>query len=209
MLPKRLLIISTLAILVLPAAPVLAQDGSGDDNTTTTTTSSETENQNAPTSATTEQHRTGGRRVAEAENSSDSSKLRACRNREKSINNRLQNIAARGQRQITVFNTTATRVETFATDKNAQPSNYDALVQAVNDQKAAAQTAVSQIKSDSVNFKCDGSDSAKASLQIFKADLKIEITALKNYRTAIKNLIVGVKTSLSATAEGDHNATNQ
>jgi hypothetical protein len=196
MLQKKLLIVSTLAILLVPTAPVFARGGEaeGTDDSSQTTTTTENE--------------THSGRLAQAQAHLDAAKLKSCQNREKSINNRLQNIAARGQRQMGVFDKIATRVEQFATDKNAKPANYDDLVNAVNTQKTAAQAAVDKIKGDSVSFKCDGTD-PKGSLEVFKTDLKAETSALKSYRTSVKNLIVGVKTSLKTTntTEGTQDGT--
>jgi hypothetical protein len=201
MLQKRLLIVSSLAILLMPAAPVLARDGSDDTTNDQTATQTETETQ-----TTTETHK-DGTRLAEDKTKLKDAKLTSCRNREKSINNRLQNMAKRGDRQLKVFDTIASRVEKFATDKNAKPANYDSLVAAVDSQKAAATAAVAKIKGDSVSFKCDGTD-PKGSLGTFKTDLKSEISALKSYRTSVKNLIVGVKTSLNNSG-GDSNESAQ
>lgn len=186
MIQKRLLILGALAILLVPAVPVLAEDG---DVTANPPKSSEVE---------TETHGSNGR-LAEAQTKLQDAKLKACQNREASIDRRLQNIVNRGDRQVKVFDTIATRVEQFASDKNAKPSNYDDLVNTVASQKAAAQAAMSKIEADRGGFKCNGND-PKGSLETFRTDLKTEISALKSYRTSIKNLIVGVKTSLSSTS---------
>lgn len=130
-------------------------------------------------------------------------KLKACQNREKAINNILARIADRGSKQIDVFNKIAQRTETFYTTKDKTLSNYDALVADVNAKKAAAQTAVITVKSNSVSFKCDGTD-PKGAATSFKDSLKSEITALKNYKTAVKNLIVGVKSVQGTTTSTDN-----
>lgn len=133
-------------------------------------------------------------------------KLRACQNREKAINNIMARIADRGQKQLNLFTTIATRTETFYTNKGKVLSNYDVLVADVNAKKTAAQTTVDAIKSDSVSFKCDGTD-PKGVAAGFKTDLKAEITALKNYKTSVKNLIVGVK-SVQGTTSSSANSTS-
>ncbi len=129
-------------------------------------------------------------------------KLKVCQIREKSIDNIMSRIAERGQKQLDLFTTIATRVETFYTTKGKTLSNYDALVADVNAKKAAAQAAVDQVKSDKANFKCDGTD-PKGAADSFKNDLKLEISALKDYRTSIKNLIVGVKSVQSTTTSSN------
>lgn len=125
-------------------------------------------------------------------------KLRACQNRQKAITNIMARIADRGQKQLTLFSTIATRTETFYTDKGKTLSNYDALVADVTAKAAAAQTAVDTIKSDSTGFSCDSSD-PKGFVASFKDSLKSEISALQAYRTSVKNLIVGVKSVQSTT----------
>lgn len=134
----------------------------------------------------------GATRLADA-------KLKACQNREKTINNILGRIANRGQKQLDLFTAIATRVKTFYTDKGKILSNYDALVADVDAKKAAAQTTVDTIKATSVTFKCDGTD-PKGAVELFKDNLKAEIAALKDYKTAVKNLIVGVKSVQGTTS---------
>ncbi len=119
-------------------------------------------------------------------------KLKVCQRREKQIDNIMARIADRGQRQVNLFSSIATKVEDFATKNNKKPSNYDALVAAVNAAQANAQQTVDTVKNTSVTFKCDGSDPQGAAAS-FKTALKNEIAALKEYKTAVKNLIVGVK----------------
>lgn len=122
----------------------------------------------------------------------DDVRLKACQIREKAVNDILSRIADRGQKQLNLFATIATRVENLYTDKGKKLSNYDSLVADVNAKKAAAQTTVNTVKAGSVAFKCDGSD-PRGIITSFKDTLKSEITALQAYRTSVKNLIVGVK----------------
>ena len=121
-------------------------------------------------------------------------KLRVCQKREKAITNVMGRIVTRGQKQLDLFSSIATRTEAFYADKGKTLSNYDTLVADVTAKKAAAQAAVDAIKANSVAFKCDGSDPKGASA-VFKESLKTETTALKDYKTAVKNLIVGVKSA--------------
>jgi hypothetical protein len=144
--------------------------------------------------------------VAAAETRLVDAKLKACQNRETAINNIMARIATRGQKQLDLFTTIATRVETFYTTKGKTLSSYDALVADVTAKKTAAQTAVDTVKADQANFKCDGTDPHGAS-DTFKADLKLEISALKDYRTAVKNLIVGVKSVQGTTSSTDKSTT--
>lgn len=142
-------------------------------------------------------------RAAIAEARLDATKLKVCQLREKAIDNIMARIGDRGQKQLDLFTTIATRVETFYTTKGKTLSNYDALVADVNAKKAAAQTAVDTVKADKANFKCDGTDPQGAAAT-FKADLKLEISALKAYRTSVKNLIVGVKSVQGTTSSTEN-----
>lgn len=122
-------------------------------------------------------------------------KLRACQNREKTINTIMKRIDTRAQNQITLFSTIATRVESFYTKKGKTASNYDQLVAAVNAAKTKADTDFGTLHTSST-FNCS-SDNPKGMVMTFQDYLKQEISDLQNYRTAVKNLIVGV-----AKAEG-------
>jgi len=133
---------------------------------------------------------------------SAAAKLKSCQNREKAINNIMTRIAGRGQKQLDLFTSIATKTEKFYTDKGKTLSNYDALVADVNAKQTAAQTAVDAVKADSVTFKCDGTD-PKGAASSFKAALKSEISALKDYKTAVKNLIVRVKSVQGTTTSAD------
>jgi hypothetical protein len=135
-------------------------------------------------------------------------KLKACQNRETAINNIMGRIADRGQKQLDLFSTIATRVETFYTDKGKTLGNYDALVADVTAKKAAAQTEVDAVKASSVTFKCDGTD-PKGAAASFKDGLKAEIDALKAYKTSVKNLIVGVKSVQGSTTSTDNSQGGQ
>lgn len=130
-------------------------------------------------------------------------KLKSCQHREKAINNIMTRISDRGQKQLTLFGTIATRTETFYTTKGKTLSNYDALVADVNAKATAAQTVVSSTSTAGSGFTCDGTD-PKAFVGAFKTSLKAEITALKDYRTSVKNLIVGVKSVQGTTTSTDN-----
>lgn len=170
-------------VLALPSqATAHAQTG------TTTTSSASTGSGEAsshqPTQATDAQAK-GQAHLAAAQ-------LKSCQNREKAITNIMTRIADRGQKQLTLFGTIATRTETFYTSKGKTLSNYDALVADVNAKATAAQTALSSVSSSSSGFSCDNSD-PKGFVASFQSSLKSEIAVLQAYRTSVKNLIVGVK----------------
>lgn len=135
-------------------------------------------------------------------------KLKTCQNRERAVTNIMVRLGDRGQKQIDLFNTIAERTEKFYTDKGKALTNYDALVGDVAAKKTAAQSAVSTVKSTSVEFKCDSND-PKGVAATFKERLKAEIVAMKAYKTSVKNLIVGVKSVQRTASSTGKEATNE
>ena len=132
-------------------------------------------------------------------------KLKSCQKHEKAITNTLSRLSDRGQKQVVLFGTIASRVETFYTDKGKTLASYDALVADVNAKAAAAQTALSGINAAGSGFSCDGSNPS-GFMSTFKDNLKLEISALKDYRTSVRNLIVGVKSVQGTTSSTDNKA---
>lgn len=134
-------------------------------------------------------------------------KLKVCQKREKHINDHMQRIAARGQKQLDRFSTIADKTEQFYAKKGKTLSNYDELVNDVNTKKTAAQATVDKVKATSVTFKCDGTD-PKGAAASFKDALKAEIAALKGYKTSVRKLIVGVKSVQGTTSSSDNTTNN-
>jgi hypothetical protein len=194
---KKLMIISGVMLIALPAAPALAE-GTGDSTSNRTTSSAITEKANQKKAELQAQH---DKQQAERQQKLQESKQKKCQEKQADINNRLKKIAERGQKQLELFSNIATKTETFYTTKNLSVSNYDTLVSAINDKKAAAQATVDKITSDSTTFTCDDTTTAKSQLAGFKTDLKAEISALKEYRTSVKNLIVAVKSAAGQSQE--------
>ena len=223
--------VMTLAIVssvaVIPS--VSARDGADDGTTSTertgsnsgkTQTSTVTVEDDGTVEAETETHATSGKttetRTAELRQKTEvakeakeaaktklaDAKLRVCKTHEKVIDTIMGNAAARGDKQMGVIDTIATRTEAFYQSKGKTLANYDELVAKVNAAKATAQTAVDTVKNSSTTFNCDGTD-PKGVAAGFKNAVRAEITALKEYRTAVKNLIVGVKSvQVSTSTEG-------
>lgn len=196
LLSVGVVIASLSGIAIVAAAPSSRANA---ETTTQTTAQTNDLGGQANSKKPTDARSRGATRLADA-------RLKACQNREKAINNIMSRIADRGQKQLDLFSSIATRTETFYADKGKTLSNYDALVAEVNAKQAAAQTAVDAVKSSSVTFACDGTD-PKGAASSFKAALKSEIAALKDYRTAVKNLIVGVKSVQGSTTSADNKAT--
>ncbi len=141
-----------------------------------------------------------------AQNRQAEAKAKQCDRRQVVVNKITAHIAERGQKQLDLFTTIATRVEVFYTKSGKTLSNYDELVAAVNTAQASAQQTVDGIKSTTITLKCDGTDPNGAGAS-FKTALKSEIQTLKDYRTAVKNLIVGVKSVQGTTSSGDNSST--
>lgn len=224
--------VMTLAIIssvaVIPS--VSARDGADDGTTSTERTGSnsgktqtstvkveddgtvETETETHATSGRTTENRTtelhqkteAAKEAKEAAKTKlADAKLRVCKTHEKVIDTIMSNAAARGDKQMGVIDTIATRTEAFYQSKGKTLANYDELVAKVNAAKATAQTAVDTVKNSSTTFNCDGTD-PKGVAAGFKNSVRAEVTALKEYRTAVKNLIVGVKSvQVSTSTEGE------
>jgi hypothetical protein len=218
-LATKVMILSLL-LAVATGATAVAQGSESDDTSgshhsssqlaenSTDDTTVETESTDDSTNTTTHVHSSSSTdRLAEHQTKLSAVKLKVCENRHKAISNIMGRIADRGQKQLDLFSTIATRTETFYTNKGKTLSNYDALVAAVNAKKAAAQTTVDSTKADSTGFTCDSAD-PQGSISQFKTDLKSEIQALKDYKTAVKNLIVGVKSVQSTTSTDNSTEAN-
>lgn len=178
------------------ATPVLAHNGAHDSNETQTSTQTATtgisdDSQHQETELQSSQSDQDNRKSKPA-TKLEAAKLKVCKSRESKIKDKMAKIVTRGQKQIDLFSSIATKTEKFYAEKGNALSNYDALVSDVNAKKTSAQAALDNLKSLSVSFKCDGTD-PKGAASSFKEALKTEIAALKAYKTSVKNLIVGVK----------------
>ncbi len=193
------LLTMSLAIIAVSGFPALALGAANSHANAQATEATTTTQTTEPGSQATDKKAAAQTKLADA-------KLKACQNREKAINNIMSRIADRGQKQLDLFNSIATKTETFYTDKGKTLSNYDALVADVTAKKAAAQTAVDAVKAKSSTFSCDGSD-PKGTAAVFKDSLKGEISVLKDYKTSVKNLIVGVKSVQGTTTSADNKTT--
>ncbi len=207
--------ISMVAVLLAvgPTLSVYARGSDSTESTNATNTSSTTthrENETTTEDQTTNTHETENsteqKSASDKKKLSTEAKLKACQKRETVINNSLSRMSDRGQKQLDLFTSIATKTKAFYVAKGKTLSNYDALVAVVNAKQAAAQAAVNAIKATSVTFKCDGSD-PKGVASSFKEQLKSEIAALKEYKTAVKNLIKGVKSVQSTEATTDNTKT--
>jgi|SRR3990167_5442880 len=130
-----------------------------------------------------------------------SGRQQSCDVREARVEAIMNRMANRGQRQIELFSTIATRVETFYTDKQLSVSNYEDLIADISTKKIAAQAAVDDLKDAIPDFQCDTS-MTRGAIANFKDEHKAMREALKAFKTAVKDLIVAVKTAQAGTGEG-------
>lgn len=197
-----------IALLAIGSVPVLAIGANshasaqaGSANTTTTTGSAGNGGQSSGSGSS-----QAASHQAAAQTRLAAAQLKACQNRQNAITNVMARISDRGQKQLDLFTTIATRVETFYTAKGKTLSNYDALVADVNAKQAAAQAVVSSTDTSGSGFSCSSTD-PKGFVNSFMGSLKSEISALQAYRISVKNLIVGVQ-SVEGTTSSTTNKTN-
>lgn len=126
-------------------------------------------------------------------NDLSAAQLKSCQKHEHVIDNILKRIADRGQKQVDLFSTIASRTEDFYSTKGKTLENYNLFVTNLAANKVAAQTAVNVIKQESADFKCSDNN-PKGIASAFKKALKTEISVLRNYRSAVKNFVVAVRT---------------
>lgn len=145
-------------------------------------------------------------KVAEAKDELKGDRLKACEARRSAIQTIMENAAARGQEHINLFTSIADKVEAFYVSKGKTLSTYDQLVADVNAKKAAAQSAVDTVKNAQTQFDCNGTN-PKGVIDVFKADIKAQESAMEAFRTSVRNLIAGVKsvqgTTSSSTSGGN------
>lgn len=216
------LILATLAgTVVLVAAPVAADNGSGSDGSDDTS-SSQTSGSTATDTNSTDQSGTETETTDTQSTSDELSQLRqdakdalknlraerhsdltergrqlACEKRQSSVNGRIGNYADAAQRHLTVFTSIFTKVQDFYTTKKLSVSNYDTLVAAVNTKQTDAQTAVEALKSLDVNIDCSQPDPAQT-LETVKTAVSNARSALQAYRASIKDLIVAIGKALDS-----------
>lgn len=122
--------------------------------------------------------------------------LRACQARENAVKDRMTSLTNLATNIEKVFDSIATRVEDFYTNKvlpsGKTLSNYSALVADISAKKAIVDTDLASAQSLVNTFSCT-TDDPRGLLTNFRIDMQKVKTDLKNYRTAIKNLIVAVR----------------
>lgn len=193
-----------LALATLISAPAFALGVSsrvGAETSDSTTSTSTTSTGRADTGDSTTAH-------TEAETHLAGTKLTLCSNHKDVIEAIMSRIADRGQKQLDLFTTIATKVENVYTSSGKTVSNYNTLVADINAKHTAAQTTVTTIKTDSTKFSCTATN-PQGIVTSFKTDLKAEISALQAYRTSVRNLTVAVKTAVGTSSTTKTTGGNQ
>ena len=136
----------------------------------------------------------------------DENKKRVCEKRVTNITKIMKRMQTRGEKQLGVFTKIADRTKAFYEQKQRTVANYDDLVAAVDEKKLAAEQALAASSEAITGFSCD-SDDPVAAKDLFKSQVKDQITALKAYKTAVKDLIVGVKSAQGQASRSGNDTT--
>lgn len=122
----------------------------------------------------------------------NTTQLKECLAREKTIVTLLTRIAERSQKELELSSSIYQETERFYKEKVKPASNYNTLAKDVAAKKAGAQLAVSQLKTIRTKFNCWGND-PKGIVAQFKDVLKREQVVQKELKDSVKRLIAGVK----------------
>lgn len=191
---------TTVAMLALSSAPVLAVDSNSDSSAPSSSASTEIRQAALDAAKAKEQARVAAAK-AEEQAKVAAAKEKLCATRKTTAGNIEDRISTRGQNRLNVITTVAGRVENYYVTKGLSVSNYDALVSDINAQKGTAQAAVDLVKADAAQMSsvtC-GDGSGRTAVEKFKTDLKAEQAALKAYNTSVKNLITAVRAAKTTT----------
>lgn len=124
-------------------------------------------------------------------------RVRACQAIESGVKNRMQSLVNLATNIENVFNSIATRVETYYTGKvvpsGKTVSSYDTLVANISTKKGVVDTDLASAQSLVNSFSCTSGD-PRTLLTSFRLDMQKVKTDLQAFRTSIKNLIIAVRT---------------
>lgn len=131
-------------------------------------------------------------------------KMRVCRTHEETIKNRMSSLTRMATNMFETFDSIATRVETYYTEKvvpgGKTVPDYEDLVSSIASKKMDTKDALLAAQNDRDTFSCEG-DNPKGLLTTFRKDMQEVKSSLKDYRTAIKDLIVAIRSSTSDTGK--------
>lgn len=138
----------------------------------------------------------------------DAVKLKVCQKRELIIKNVMTRMSDRGDKQMQVFDKIVERVKAFYVEKGYVVADYDTLVAAVDDARAALVAVNQNNATAGDNFTCDSSD-PKGHISDFKEKETARIQAMKAYKTAIQKLITAIKSVATSSTTKTETTTNE
>jgi uncharacterized protein (DUF3084 family) len=121
--------------------------------------------------------------------------MRSCAAREETLTTRMTRLTNLATTMMTKFDGHVERIEKYYTTKilpkGAELSNYESLLDDIEDKKAAVQSALADAQTDADAFTCE-SDDPKSNLQQFRKNMQTVKQTLQDYRTSIKDLIIAI-----------------
>lgn len=137
-----------------------------------------------------------GERASEAQ-------IQACQARERGIQRRAEHLVRFATNMLAVFDRITQHVQQFYTTvvipRGQTLTNYDDLLVAIDEKKAAVEAALTQATESAASFSCDN-DNPKASTQAFRSDMQTVKSTLHTMRRSVRDLIVAVRTLAHRTA---------
>lgn len=121
--------------------------------------------------------------------------MQSCQVRETAIKTRSEHLVQLATTMGRIFDSIASRVETYYTTKvlpdGKTVANYDALVADIQKRKDGVQQALLNAQSDILAFSCT-TDNPKQHIVKFNNGMRVVKSALGLYRTSVRKLIVAV-----------------
>lgn len=185
-LAKKNIALGLVMSLVLSFAFVPQLFAVDDENTTPSTPTERT----TETRSTERQSKVEERRDVARERL-DAKKKSICESREGSVNKVITNVSERSQNHFDRITKIYDLTLAFYDERDLSISNYDELVANVATTKAAAETALTELKG-TPKLSCD-SDGPKADIQAFRNKRLDKVEAFGAYRDAVKAFIKAVK----------------
>lgn len=133
------------------------------------------------------------RREHRGKNTTEEKRKLECENRRNTINNKLAAFVQAAEAHYAKLNTTFDKVQAYQAQNMLPLANYQELVAATNDKRAAAEAAVATLKSVADGFDCTQSDTAIVQLGTVRDAAKQARQALHDYRTSIKEVVTALR----------------
>lgn len=130
-------------------------------------------------------------------------RMQACQERERGIQRRAEHLVRFATNVLAVLDRVTQHVQQFYTTvvipRGQTLPNYDDLLVAIDEQKAAVEAALTQATASAAAFSCDAND-PKALTHQFRTDMQAVKNALHTMRRSVRDLIVAVRTLAHRTA---------